>query len=74
MDEAFVDLAGTERLWGPAPQAGRAIKAAIAESTGLTCSVGIAPLRFLAKIASERDKPDGLTVVEDLEAFCRRCC
>ncbi len=69
VDEAFVDLAGTERLWGPAPQAGRAIKAAMAESTGLTCSVGIAPLRFLAKIASERDKPDGLTVVEELEAF-----
>jgi DNA polymerase-4 len=39
------------------------------ETTGLTCSVGLAPLRYLCKIASERDKPDGLTVVEDVEAF-----
>ncbi|MCF8066160.1 MAG: DNA polymerase IV [Desulfarculaceae bacterium] len=69
VDEAFLDLSGTERLWGPPLQAGRAIKQAMHQATGLICSVGIAPVRFLAKIASDRDKPDGLTVVEDLEAF-----
>ena len=69
MDEAFLDLTGTEGLWGAPAQAGRAIKEAVRRSTGLTCSVGLAPLRFLAKIASDRDKPDGLTVVEDVEAF-----
>lgn len=69
VDEAFLDLAGTERLWGPPAAAGRAIKQAISQATGLNCSVGIAPLRYLAKIASDRDKPDGLTVVEDVEQF-----
>ncbi|MBU1450929.1 MAG: DNA polymerase IV [Proteobacteria bacterium] len=69
VDEAFLDLSGTERLWGPPAQAGRAIKQAVGDVTGLTCSVGIAPVRFLAKIASDRDKPDGLTVVADMEAF-----
>ncbi|MBV1716662.1 MAG: DNA polymerase IV [Desulfarculus sp.] len=69
VDEAYLDLTGTERLWGPPAQAGMAIKRAMHQATGLTCSVGIAPVRFLAKIASDRDKPDGLTVVTDLEAF-----
>lgn len=69
VDEAFLDLGGTERLWGTPAQAGRAIKEAVRAATGLTCSVGVAPLRFLAKIASDRDKPDGLTVVEDVESF-----
>ena len=69
VDEAFLDLSGTEKLWGTPAQAGRAIKEAVKDATGLTCSVGVAPLRFLAKIASDRDKPDGLTVVEDVEAF-----
>lgn len=69
VDEAYLDLSGTARLWGPPAQAGRAIKQAVRQATGLTCSVGIAPVRFLAKIASDRDKPDGLTVVENLEAF-----
>lgn len=69
VDEAYLDLGGTDRLWGPPGQAGQAIKTAMRERTGLTCSVGIAPVRFLAKIASDRDKPDGLTVVTDLEGF-----
>jgi DNA polymerase-4 len=69
VDEAYLDLSGTEGLWGPPRQAGLAIKSRVRELTGLTCSVGIAPLRYLCKIASERDKPDGLTVVEDVEAF-----
>ena len=69
VDEAYLDLSGTERLWGDPAQTGRAIKQAVRAGTGLTCSVGLAPVRFLAKIASDRDKPDGLTVVGDLEAF-----
>ncbi|MCB2225585.1 MAG: DNA polymerase IV [Desulfarculaceae bacterium] len=69
VDEAYLDLSGTARLWGPPHQTGRAIKQAVRSATGLTCSVGLAPVRFLAKIASDRDKPDGLTVVSDLEAF-----
>ncbi len=69
VDEAYLDLSGTQGLWGPPRQAGQAIKQAVRQATGLTCSVGLAPLRFLAKIASDRDKPDGLTVVEDLEGF-----
>ncbi len=69
VDEAYLDLGGTEGLWGPPRQAGETIKRAVREATGLTCSVGLAPLRFLAKIASDRDKPDGLTVVEDVESF-----
>ena len=69
VDEAFLDLAGTEQLWGPPDQAGLALKRAMKQQTGLTCSVGLAPVRFLAKIASDRDKPDGLVVVDDLERF-----
>jgi DNA polymerase-4 len=69
VDEAYLDLAGTEGLWGPPAAAARAIKAAVRQTTGLTCSVGLAPVRFLAKIASDRDKPDGLTLVADMEAF-----
>lgn len=69
VDEAYLDLTGTEGLWGPPAKAGRAIKQGIKSGCGLTCSVGIAPRRFLAKIASDRDKPDGLTVVDNLEGF-----
>jgi DNA polymerase-4 len=69
VDEAYLDLTGTEKLWGPPRETGIAIKERVREVTGLTCSVGIAPLRYLCKIASERDKPDGLTVVSDVEAF-----
>jgi DNA polymerase-4 len=69
VDEAFLDLGGTPVFKAGPEAAGQAIKQAVRQATGLTCSVGLAPLRFLAKIASDRDKPDGLTVVEDVEAF-----
>jgi DNA polymerase-4 len=71
VDEAFLDLTGTEGLWGPPKETGLAIKKRMLRDTGLTCSVGIAPLRYLCKIASERDKPDGLTVVSDVDAFLK---
>ncbi|MBG0790659.1 MAG: DNA polymerase IV [Desulfovibrionaceae bacterium] len=71
VDEAFLDGTGLERLFGPIDQVGRRIKARMKEATGLTCSVGAAPVRFLAKIASDLDKPDGLSVIrhEDMHEF-----
>ena len=70
IDEAFIDLAGTERLWGAPRAAAEAIRAAVFAETRLTCSVGIASVKFLAKIASGMNKPDGLTEIalgEELE-------
>jgi len=63
VDEAFVDLTGLEELSGSAAVLGRKTKKVVLEATGLTCSVGIGPNRLVAKIASDFDKPDGLTVV-----------
>ncbi|MDR1397952.1 MAG: DNA polymerase IV [Desulfarculales bacterium] len=70
VDEAFMDLRGVTHLWGGSPaQTGLKIKETVRKEAGLNCSVGIAPLRFLAKIASERSKPDGLLLVDDVEGF-----
>jgi DNA polymerase-4 len=63
LDEAFLDLTGTERLLGSPRAIGRRIKDAIRDTTRLTASVGIAPVKFVAKIASDLEKPDGLVVV-----------
>ncbi len=63
LDEAFVDLTGTGRTFGEPVEAGEQIRAAIRAETGLTASVGIAPNKFLAKLASDENKPDGLTLV-----------
>jgi len=65
IDEAFVELTGTERLLGPAPEVARGLKERVRAGTGLTASVGVAPNKFLAKIASDLGKPDGLTVVDE---------
>lgn len=64
VDEAFVDLTGTATLWGPPLAAARAIKARIKRETGLTASAGLAANKFVAKVASDLRKPDGLVVVE----------
>ncbi len=71
IDEAYVDLTGTEGLHGPPAELAQRLKAEIKEETGLTCSIGIAPNKFLAKIASDLDKPDGLTIIreEQVAAF-----
>jgi DNA polymerase-4 len=71
LDEAFLDLTGTERSLGPPATVGTQIRAAIRAKTGLTASVGVAPNKFLAKLGSEAGKPDGLTVVhpEESEGF-----
>ncbi len=63
VDEAFVDLTGTASLFGPLPNAVAAIKTAIRGETALTASAGLATNKFLAKIASDLRKPDGLVVV-----------
>jgi len=64
IDEAFMDLAGTESLYGPPAALASTLKAKIRGTLRLTCSIGVAPNRFLAKIASDFRKPDGLTVIE----------
>ena len=63
IDEAFLDVSGLGHLIGPPETIGAQIKAAIRAAVGLTASVGIAPNRLVAKIASDFDKPDGLVVV-----------
>ncbi len=63
IDEAYLDATGCERLFGPANAMAKSIKAEIHKRTHLTCSIGVAPLKFLAKIASDMQKPDGLTTI-----------
>jgi nucleotidyltransferase/DNA polymerase involved in DNA repair len=64
IDEAFLDVTASRRLFGPGPALARRLKDDIRADTGLTASVGVAPSKFVAKIASDLEKPDGLTVVE----------
>lgn len=73
IDEAYLDASGLTRLFGPVEDMARQIKDRVRSETGLTCSVGLAPIRFLAKIASDLDKPDGLTVIrpERVREFLR---
>jgi DNA polymerase-4 len=69
LDEAFIDLTGAERLMGDPRKIGQALKRAVREATGgLTVSVGISGTKFVAKVASDFDKPDGLTIVPPDEA------
>ncbi len=71
IDEAFVDVSGCLRLHGAAREIAATIKADIKDQLQLTCSIGVAPNKFLAKIASDMHKPDGLTVIpsEGVPAF-----
>jgi DNA polymerase-4 len=71
LDEAFLDVTGSERLLGDGPTIARAIKQRVRDDIRLVASVGIAPTKFAAKIASDIDKPDGLRVVtsEGMLAF-----
>ena len=74
LDEAYLDV--TENSWGEplATTVARRLKTWIREETGLTVSAGAAPNKFLAKIASDWDKPDGLTVIprQRVEAFLQK--
>lgn len=63
LDEAFLDVTASVSLFGSAEEIARHIKRRIMETTALTASVGVAPNKLVAKIASDLDKPDGLVVV-----------
>ncbi len=71
IDEAFLDMTGTERLFGSPEQAALKIKKDIQEKTGLTISIGIAGTMYVAKIASGYRKPNGMTYIKpgDEESF-----
>ncbi len=68
IDEAFLDVTGSRRLFGSAGEVGRIIKARILEEIGLVASVGLAANKFLAKLASDLEKPDGFTIIPPGEA------
>ncbi len=71
LDEAFLDVSGSIGLFGSAEQIGRKIKREIRDQLQLVASVGVAPNKYLAKIASDLDKPDGFVVVDEnnIQAF-----
>ncbi len=73
LDESYLDVTGSETLFGPALKIAQEIKRRIYQTTGLTASAGIAPNKFLAKIASDWKKPDGLVEIknEKVEEFLR---
>ena len=71
VDEAFLDMTGTERLFGPPREVAALLKAEGREKTGLTVSVGVGPNKYIAKLATNAGKPDGLVIVgpSEVEGF-----
>jgi DNA polymerase-4 len=74
IDEAYLDISDSTRLHGHAEDIALQIKQEIKATVDLTCSVGVAPIKFLAKIASDMEKPDGLTVIlpDDVPKFIEK--
>ncbi len=65
IDEAYIDISGCEKIIGTPEEAARKIKKKIFDNTGLTSSIGIAPLKFLSKIASDMNKPNGISLISE---------
>ena len=72
VDEAFLDVRGALRKWKSPLQLAQALKAKIQRDVGLTASVGVAPNKFLAKLSSDLEKPDGLTIAPEEPAEIAR--
>jgi DNA polymerase-4 len=74
IDECYLDITGTERLFGPPQEIAQAMQDRIFATCQLTCSIGVAPVKFLAKIASDWHKPRGITVIghEQVPLFLER--
>lgn len=71
-DEGFLDITGCERLFGDALEIARKVKGKIYEDTNLTSTAGIGPSKFLAKLASNIGKPNGLTALDNTEEVTRK--
>ncbi len=71
IDEAYLDITGCERLFGSFKDIAMSIKKQIFQQLDLTCSIGMSPIKFLSKIASDMNKPDGLTIIKqyDIKKF-----
>lgn len=63
IDEAYMDATGLEHIFGSAEAMAVQLQRTVRDRCGLTCSIGLAPVKFLAKIASDMQKPNGLTIV-----------